>query len=107
MVRGYSPVSNSHTGGLSLAGCPQLLNVVLQVILRSLHGDLLVVPQSECMLCMVTRDPLHMGVLDFLNVFENFCSGRLMLQKIVQYKMCEVYHYYIKIKYETFITGLF
>jgi len=61
MVRGYSPLSNSHIGGLCLAGCPQLLNV-LQVILQSLHGDLLVVPQSECMLCMVTRDPLNMGV---------------------------------------------
>jgi len=30
-----------------------------------------------------------------------------MLQKIVQLKICEVYHYNIKINDETLITGLF
>jgi len=30
-----------------------------------------------------------------------------MLQKVVELKMCEVYHYNMKINYETLITGLF
>jgi len=65
------------------------------------------VPQSERMLCMVTWDPLIMKMLDFLKYASEFCSGRLMLQKIVQLKMCEVYHYSIKINYDNLITGLF
>ena len=59
-------------------------------------------PQSECMLCMVTWDPLNMEMLDFFKYASEFCSGRLMLQKIVQLKTCEVYHYNMKINYEDF-----
>ena len=40
-------------------------------------------------------------------MLENFVVAGLMFQKIVQLKICEVYHYNIKINYETLITVLF